>query len=1648
MSHDALEAKIEKQYGCEGAGFKAKGLTDAQVVQGQTMFGLNQLTPPPEKSECVKCLETQKGFFNILLWAGSILCFISYGIDSSAPDNLYLGIVLAFVVIATGVFEYFQEKSSSDLMKKFANMQPPQVTVTRNGESTQIPAAQLTHGDIVKVKTGDKIPADLRVIKCTSDCKVEQASLTGEPDALKRTNNIFTGMDSAESHLEADCLMFFGTLCSSGSADCMVFAIGDKTVMGQISSLTTGTEAEQTPINKEIEHFVLIVASVAIFLGVSFFIIGVVKDVTSTGTVNITTQLVFMIGIIVANVPEGLLATVTVCLTLTAKRMATKNVLVKNLESVETLGSTSCICSDKTGTLTQNKMTTTNICCDGMLYEFKYASQEGTHSYPKCDMTTNGEEKGTVTEIKEAISGEEWKGTNYNITFDNAQLAKSGENWISAGMISDANGKRGEEHWTYSYEGCDDEVAKTKSAEYANWLKVGDKVTVHFSNDALRRINRVCAVQNDTEFGADSKKTKSPEDYDEAGRRKIRDIFGWKPGFWEVGAALPFRFRQKMKDGKTIMFPMEQWLPNADASSNALVRWCNDKPLWDEESYKQAGATPPKPWAGALHLKDSYEEEAVAYECSSPGMAGYKKAFPICSFTTVEEGIDDKGVATTSESQFEWKIPFNSKNKFAISVHLQNNNKDENAILLMKGGSDVVLKRCDYVMHRGERVALTESMRARYEELNLVLAKLGRRVLSSAELVVTPEMVGCTGKTGSWEGFNCDSDVANFPLGTEASVLEARVAAKRAACAEAGTPVNEEELTGLMRQSQKLCFLGMTALIDPHRTSVPGAIDKCHSAGILVVMVTGDHPATAEAIAKEIGIIKTKGGATYSDRVIQNKRSYGCTSLVWKKGMEPENNTWWNEWKLTPEYKRSKQVNMMSKTHPWNDKKIREGVAHGVNKVVGEDPDYAPAIVVPGWEFTVETEETNPDWWPHVLSHREIVFARTSPKQKLIIVSKFQDKGFVVAVTGDGVNDAPALKKADIGVAMGIAGTDVSKDAADMILLDDNFASIVNGVEEGRLIFDNLKKSIAYTLSSNIPEISPFLSFITVGIPLPLSTVLILCIDLGTDMVPAISMAWENKEADIMKRPPRDQKKDRLVTKKLVVFAYLQIGVIQAIAGFYSYMVVMGDYGYYSYTLPGLGADDAWQKTQLMCKVTGGVLRDEDGNAFKSLTSFGATDYTNINNAFAQGYQFWDWNTVARADGTPIVGRTQGIVEDCMHVTRAINSQEGKLPKDYDWKDPKTFANGGANVWTNNVAVSASDSVGSFTDGRAVASVNHIMALKKAGWIEYQPFAARMSSFYDKNWKNWNPKNCANNEVGAAIDCGATSGPMGAATIQGFGSASVDSHFAGTPLGHRIITQYSPTVAGTAVYTADAVLAIGQAGAANDALYMGGKTLGKLNAKGEQISYNGDIFDIPEYATREKLIGTSNTGSATGVMKCSSWNITGSNVYRQHQADCTTATWGVADQMYSWVEGGIYRINIVNRMLQREALAYAQTSGFTTIIVVQWADLMICKTRWLSIRQQGMTNPLMNFGLLFETILGAAVCFVPFLNIALQTRPLRLTHWFPGMPFMVLIFAYDELRKYMMREGFLGMPASKDVTDPISGQVKKSYNWVGRNTYY
>lgn len=174
------------------------------------------------------------------------------------------------------------------------------------------------------------------------------------------------------------------------------------------------------------------------------------------------------------------------------------------------------------------------------------------------------------------------------------------------------------------------------------------------------------------------------------------------------------------------------------------------------------------------------------------------------------------------------------------------------------------------------------------------------------------------------------------------------------------------------------------------------------------------------------------------------------------------------------------------------------------------------------------------------------------------------------------MNDSPALKKADIGIAMGIAGSDAAKNAADMVLLDDNFASIVTGVEEGRLIFDNLKKTIAYTLTKNIAELCPFLIYIIIGVPLPIGTITILFIDLGTDIVPSIALAYEKAESDIMNRKPRHKKQDRLVNKPLALYSYLHIGLMQSLGAFLVYFTVYAQQGFRPSTLMNLRVE--WEQ--------------------------------------------------------------------------------------------------------------------------------------------------------------------------------------------------------------------------------------------------------------------------------------------------------------------------------------------------------------------------------------------------------------------------------------------------------------------------------------
>ena len=325
---------------------------------------------------------------------------------------------------------------------------------------------------------------------------------------------------------------------------------------------------------------------------------------------------------------------------------------------------------------------------------------------------------------------------------------------------------------------------------------------------------------------------------------------------------------------------------------------------------------------------------------------------------------------------------------------------------------------------------------------------------------------------------------------------------------------------GMPAEERGMTLTGLIGLEDPPRLEVPGAIARCATAGIRIIMVTGDHPHTALAIAREIGLVKTE---------------------------QP--------------------------------------------RVIGGD----------------ELRAMSPAQLQLALDAKEVIFARVAAEQKMLIVQALKQKGEIVAVTGDGVNDAPALKTADIGIAMGIAGTDVAKEAADLILLDDNFASIVAAIEEGRAVFDNIRKFLTYILSSNIPEIVPYLAFVFFRIPLPLTIIQILAVDLGTDMLPALALGAEKPDPEVMNRPPR-ARGERLLSWGLIARAYLFLGVLEAAAAMAVFFFVLDAAGWHYGDLPGK-TDPLYLQATTACLVA--IVVAQVANVFlcrhplKSSLSFG-----------------------------------------------------------------------------------------------------------------------------------------------------------------------------------------------------------------------------------------------------------------------------------------------------------------------------------------------------------------------------------------------------------------------------------------------------------
>ncbi|MDO9307478.1 MAG: HAD-IC family P-type ATPase, partial [Deltaproteobacteria bacterium] len=223
-----------------------------------------------------------------------------------------------------------------------------------------------------------------------------------------------------------------------------------------------------------------------------------------------------------------------------------------------------------------------------------------------------------------------------------------------------------------------------------------------------------------------------------------------------------------------------------------------------------------------------------------------------------------------------------------------------------------------------------------------------------------------------------------------------------------------------------------------------------------------------------------------------------------------------------------------------------------------------------------------------------LIFARMSPQNKMHVVSLLIEGGHRVAVTGDGVNDAPALKKAHVGIAMGLAGTSVAREAADIVLLDDNFASIVHAIEEGRAVFENIRNFITYIFASNIPELIPYIGYILFGIPLPLTIMQILAVDLGTDMFPALALGAEKPSPDIMQRPPRP-KSEHLLTRGVLMRAYLYLGLWEALAGMSAYFYVLHAGGW-SWSQPLATTSTLYMQATTACLA--GIIMTQIANVF------------------------------------------------------------------------------------------------------------------------------------------------------------------------------------------------------------------------------------------------------------------------------------------------------------------------------------------------------------------------------------------------------------------------------------------------------------------
>jgi magnesium-transporting ATPase (P-type) len=729
------------------------GLTAGEAADRLRRFGRNTLPAAASKSALRRFLEQFNNLLiYVLLAAATITALLGHPVDT--------GVILAVVMI-NAIIGVVQEGKAEAALEAIRAMISPKASVLRAARRVTIDAAEVVPGDVLLLEAGDRVTADVRLIKARN-LRINEAVLTGESVPVEK------GVEPIAEDVglgDRRSMAFSGTLVTAGQGAGVVIATGPDSELGRISALLWRVEKLETPLVRQMSAFGRRLTLVILGLSALTFAFAVFARRYQAAEAFMS-----VVGMAVAAIPEGLPAVMTITLAIGVQRMATRNAIIRRLPAVETLGSVSTICSDKTGTLTRNEMTVTQVVMTDCTYDV------------------------------------------------------GGVGYAPVGAFS----ARGRE-------------------------------VDHSSDSRLIEIGRIAMLCNDA---------------------AVRE----KGGTFVV-------------DGD----PME----------GALI---------------------------TLGLKVGHSAGQLAKELPR---------------------LD--------------QIPFDASHRYMATLHRR---PTGSVFTCVKGAPERLLEMCTQQAADGQEEPLDKDY---WHHATERLAREGRRVLALAS-----------------KSFPSDKD-----------------------CLEADDV------------DRGLTLLGLVALIDPPRPEAIKAIAECRAAGIAVKMITGDHAATAAAIAADLGL--------------ENPFA------------------------------------------PLTGKELDQLDEQGFRRAVA----------------------------------KTTVFARTSPQHKLRLIEALQAERSVIAMTGDGVNDAPALKRADVGVAMGRTGTEAAKDASDMVLADDNFASIVAAVREGRTVYDNLTKVISWTLPTNGGVTLIIVAAILLGLTLPITPVQILWINMVTAVGLGLVLAFEPAEPSIMQRAPR-----------------------------------------------------------------------------------------------------------------------------------------------------------------------------------------------------------------------------------------------------------------------------------------------------------------------------------------------------------------------------------------------------------------------------------------------------------------------------------------------------------------------------------------------